>query len=258
MKEFARRSVQRLPALWRAWLDFRHALRLLETDAFSRRRYFNRVHIENFWDYTAKPHKERNDLILRALDAQKADSNGRVLEIGCSEGVFTLELAKRYAVVEAVDVSEVACERARSRCKQHLNVTIRERDMMRAPLQPHEKFDLIVIMDVFGYLCRRQSQVEEFTGKLNRSLNTHGMLVFADCRMAEQQREAWWQRWFPFGADAHLMNLEAIPSVSTVWKDVLPSFEDVPAHLMAILRKGDPDASRDAADAQVLAHVHTT
>lgn len=248
IRQTVKHWVRRMPALWRVWLDFRHALRLFELALLAKRTYFNRAHRGHLWDYAAKPHQERNDRVLQALDARKVGADSTILEIGCSEGVFTSELAKRFARVIAIDVSDVACVQARNRCAKYGNVTVRTRDICREPLKSDERYDVVVAMDVWDYLCRSRTRLRAFTEHLSRSLRVNGLLIMTDCRIVEQQRKAWWQRWFPFGADAHFEHIQADPSFSLVWRDVHEGLEDYPSHLLAIWRKTPLNCVPDTLD----------
>lgn len=72
------------------------------------------------------------------------------LEIGCSIGVLTKELAKRCNQLQATDVSEKALAKAKERCKEISNISFRK---MSFPNEiPMEIFDLIVISEVAYYL----------------------------------------------------------------------------------------------------------
>ncbi len=71
---------------------------------------------------------------------------GRVLEIGCSEGVFTEMLAPLCDEVVAVDISDVAIERAKERLADRAGVRVERRTL---PLDyPDGPFDLVVCSDV--------------------------------------------------------------------------------------------------------------
>jgi SAM-dependent methyltransferase len=80
------------------------------------------------------------------LDVLGTRRFGRALEIGCSEGVFTAELAPLCDEVVAVDISDVAVERARARLAGRPGVRVERRTL---PLDfPDGPFDLIVCSDV--------------------------------------------------------------------------------------------------------------
>lgn len=71
------------------------------------------------------------------------------LEIGCSIGVFTGQLATRCEALLSVDVSESALRQARERCNHLSNVRF---DRLQIPQQhPQGSFDLIVVSEVAYY-----------------------------------------------------------------------------------------------------------
>jgi predicted TPR repeat methyltransferase len=73
----------------------------------------------------------------------------RALELGCSEGAFTRLLAPRCRSLVAVDISEIAVERARERLRGLDHVTC---EVLQLPSEfPEGEFDLIVASDVLYY-----------------------------------------------------------------------------------------------------------
>ncbi len=76
----------------------------------------------------------------------------RVLEIGCSIGVLSCQLAERCGALLAVDVADAALQRARARCGTRPNVWF---EKMNVPDQfPDGLFDLIVVSEVAYYWSR--------------------------------------------------------------------------------------------------------
>lgn len=72
------------------------------------------------------------------------------LEIGCSIGVFTADLAQRCDAVLAIDGSQSALDAARHHCAASPHVRF-ERRMVPAAF-PDGSFDLIVLSEVLYYL----------------------------------------------------------------------------------------------------------
>ncbi|MHC5795148.1 PIG-L family deacetylase [Lacisediminihabitans sp. FW035] len=77
----------------------------------------------------------------------------RGLEIGCSVGMLTLELAPRCDALLAVDLAAGALATARERLHHKANVTFAELDVTTD--FPPGEFDLIVVSEVGYYLSRR-------------------------------------------------------------------------------------------------------
>lgn len=98
---------------------------------------------------TSDYEREKYEATLAALPEARY---GTALEVGCSIGVFTRQLAGRCGTLLAVDVSEVALDAARERCRDRPHVTFRR---ARLPEDwPAGTFDLVVLSEVVYYLDR--------------------------------------------------------------------------------------------------------
>jgi SAM-dependent methyltransferase len=87
-------------------------------------------------------------LVVEVL-GQVGAGRGRVLEVGCGDGLLTARLAGHAAELVAVDVSEVAVARARMALAHRGHVVVERRAV---PLDmPEGAFDLIVCCDVLYY-----------------------------------------------------------------------------------------------------------
>ena len=85
----------------------------------------------------------------RTLELCGAGPFKRALEIGCSEGALTWLLAPRCANLLAVDIADVAVERARQRLSGLAHVQCETQGL---PAEfPDGPFDLIVASDVLYY-----------------------------------------------------------------------------------------------------------
>lgn len=85
-----------------------------------------------------------DDLLAQLRDRR----HPRTLEVGCSEGVFTEQLATISDCVVGTDISAVAIERARERLGDRDDVVLERRTL---PLDfPDGTFDLIVCSDVLN------------------------------------------------------------------------------------------------------------
>lgn len=85
----------------------------------------------------------------RTLDLCGQGPFERALEIGCAEGVFTELLAHRCRELLAIDISEVAVDRATARAGRVPGVRCEQRTLPRE--FPDGPFDLIVASDVMYY-----------------------------------------------------------------------------------------------------------
>lgn len=114
------------------------------------RDHFDALHAsrEDPWGVLDSWYEVRKRRLLLASLPEEA--LGRVLEIGCSIGAVTESLAERAASVVAVDLSEEAVRRARTRLSARAAVDIRVHDVRNG--LPDGEFDTIVVSEVGYYL----------------------------------------------------------------------------------------------------------
>lgn len=128
------------------------------------------------WGFETRWYEQRKRAVLLAALPQR--TVGRALEVGCSTGVLSRELALRSESFLGIDVSAVAVESARER-NGDLPAAAFER--MRAPEEwPEGGFDLVVLSELGYYLDDDELLVliERMTG----SLEPGGALVLCHWR----------------------------------------------------------------------------
>lgn len=95
-------------------------------------------------EYEAEKYAETIKALLR-------ENYKNAFEIGCSIGVLTEKLAAKCEKILAIDVSEKALEKAKTRCKNLPHITFKK---MNFPQEfPEEIFNLILISEVGYYLA---------------------------------------------------------------------------------------------------------
>jgi trans-aconitate methyltransferase len=99
------------------------------------------------WNFTHSEYERAK--YAATLAALPPGQFANALEIGCSIGVFTRELAQRCGALLAIDASEAALAKARELCP---GVTF-ERRFVPAEWPPG-KFDLIVFSEILYFLDR--------------------------------------------------------------------------------------------------------
>jgi len=101
------------------------------------------------------------------------DPPGALLEVGCSIGVLTAQLAPRCAQLLALDVSETALGIAAQRCVAFPNTTFAQ---MRVPQQlPRGRFDTVLLSEVVYYWD--SADVAHVAEWLPRALTDHGHVL---------------------------------------------------------------------------------
>lgn len=110
--------------------------------------YFDHVYQANRdpWNFETSPYERAKYAIT--LAALPRPHYAEALEIGCSLGVLTAQLAPRCSHLLAVDVSGAALAQARARCAGLPQVDFRQ---LRVPEEfPGQSFELILLSEV-GY-----------------------------------------------------------------------------------------------------------
>lgn len=123
------------------------------------------------WGFETSPYEAGK--YARTLEALPETHIGRVLEVGCANGMLTAKLGRRCDDLLAVDVSETALTAARARCADQPHIRFEKR---RLPLDvPDESFDLILLSEVVYYLDR--VDVERLAAYLMRATRPGGHLL---------------------------------------------------------------------------------
>jgi SAM-dependent methyltransferase len=144
---------------------------------FSRRyfeyRYRKR---EDPWEYESSPYERRK--YQKTLEILPKKGYRRALEVGCSIGVFTEELAKRGIAAEilGIDISQKALDRAGERLAGFETVRLKCLDITRDPLEG--SYDLIFCAEVLFYLGMKN--VQRVRDKLIGALEEGGHIVLVD------------------------------------------------------------------------------
>lgn len=142
------------------------------------------------WNYTTlEREQERLRRQLEMLVAVCGTLFSEALEIGCGEGVFTELLAVHCQSLLALDISPVALERARGRCRRCDRVRFYEWDLQCNQLPG--TFDLIVVTGVLEYL-QTSKNLRAAREKLTHGLRPGGYLLVETTRKHEIIENSWW------------------------------------------------------------------
>ncbi|GGK39428.1 SAM-dependent methyltransferase [Salinarimonas ramus] len=119
---------------------------------------------------TSAYERAKYDATLAALERPRY---ARALEVGCSIGVLTRDLARRCDALVATDVAEAALAKARARCADLRHVVFVRQ---RAPESwPAGTFDLVVLSEVLYYLD--PAGVDGVAARVRASLEPGGEVV---------------------------------------------------------------------------------
>jgi 2-polyprenyl-3-methyl-5-hydroxy-6-metoxy-1,4-benzoquinol methylase len=150
---------------------------------------------EDPWNYATVSYQgDRIRREVEMLDAVRGTARfGKVLEVGCAEGLFTETLAPRCESLLAADISSVALMRARRRLQKFEHVKFALWDLRIDAVPDH--YDLIVIIHALEYI-RNPFYIRGARTKLVNSLNPGGYLLVGTMKVADIYEDAWWGKFF--------------------------------------------------------------
>ncbi|WP_432560904.1 SAM-dependent methyltransferase [Kineococcus sp. SYSU DK003] len=129
---------------------------------------------EDPWGFEDRWYEQRKRALTLASLPRRGFRSG--LEVGCSAGVFTVELAGRCEDLLAVDIAPSALGRATARVAQAgLSNRVRTQ-VARMPQEfPAGEFDLVVLSEV-GYYCGHED-LRDLVERVRGSLTQDGVVV---------------------------------------------------------------------------------
>lgn len=145
--------------------------------------YFDQIYAAQAdpWNFATSQYEA--DKYKQTLAVLPESSYRSVLEIGCSIGVLTSQLADRCDQLLSIDVSETALQAARKRCA-HLP-QVRFKRLTVPGEYPPGCFDLTVVSEVGYYLSK--PDLEKLAFRIKQQTNPQGQLLLV--------------HWLPFVAD---------------------------------------------------------
>jgi 2-polyprenyl-3-methyl-5-hydroxy-6-metoxy-1,4-benzoquinol methylase len=99
--------------------------------------------MQDYWNHNSAYHPRIVELASR--------THGRVLDVGCGDGLLLQRLAPVCTQVVGIDRDQASLELALRRTKEYANVAVRSGDFLAADLGP-EPYDLIVSVAVLHHL----------------------------------------------------------------------------------------------------------
>ena len=158
------------------------------------------------WRFETSPYEREK--YATSLAALPRPHYANALEIGCSIGVFTAQLAPRCGQLLGIDVSEAPLARARQHCAGLPQVALR---VQRVPEEfPAGAFDLITLCEVGYYwnpadLARAAQQIIEHLPPSGQLLLVHWLPAVHDYPLTgDEVHEFFLQKAQPGGPLRHL------------------------------------------------------
>lgn len=109
--------------------------------------------VEDPWNFRTSPHELKRFKTM--LDFLDAIPHASILEVGCAEGFFTKMLLKKCDDVTAIDISDIALDRAKRYAPQasYIKSSLEE-------FGTGKKFDVIICSEVIYYNYDRRRAIE--------------------------------------------------------------------------------------------------
>jgi SAM-dependent methyltransferase len=136
---------------------------------------FERLYLEKSdpWEFRSSAYELQK--YKRTLDRilERRKGSERVLEVGCSVGTFTRQLAENFQQVVAIDFSDEAIARAAEYCGEKRTIRFIRSNLQSLKL--NDAFDVIVCSEILYYIDRRHSAA--VCTQLKRLLAPNGVIV---------------------------------------------------------------------------------
>lgn len=141
----------------------------------NRRFEFERLYLEQTdpWEYRSSPYEiEKYEKVLTCILRWRT-ARRRLLEVGCSIGVFSTSVAKEFDAVTCIDISSEALRTASQQTAMLDNIELVKCDLRS--LRVDVRYDVILCAEVLYYLP--EQSVPEVCEVLDRYLDSGGLIV---------------------------------------------------------------------------------
>jgi 2-polyprenyl-3-methyl-5-hydroxy-6-metoxy-1,4-benzoquinol methylase len=137
--------------------------------------HFERLYLETSdpWNFRNNAYETRKYERTLARILERRAGSDRVLEIGCSIGLFTKSLAAHFRDVVATDISQEALRHAGAHCREERNISFRRTEL--ETLSVDGDFDVILCAEVLYYVTEPHAPAVCRT--LKSHLRPHGIVV---------------------------------------------------------------------------------
>lgn len=174
--------------------------------------YFDRLYDQaaDPWSFATRWYEKRKRALTMAVLPRA--SYASVLELGCSTGLLTRDLAERSGSLIALDISAEAVDLARRSLGDRAHVVVEQGDVRDA--LPPGPFDLVVVSEVAYYLSR--DELGALARAIASRLGPQGEVLLCHWRWPVEE--------YPLGGDEAqdiLIRELALPRLSRVEEDDL-------------------------------------
>jgi 2-polyprenyl-3-methyl-5-hydroxy-6-metoxy-1,4-benzoquinol methylase len=174
---------------------------------------FERLYAENAdpWEYRTRPYEQRKYALTLSRILEFRSGSARVLEVGCSIGIFTATLAQHFREVVAADISGEALRRAARNCDGKGTVSFHRSALQDLKLEGG--CDVIVCAEMLYYvsetyapaICRRFGTLLRPGGIIVVVGAIVGSCAFWETALARDFRQVFKEAITDEGATYHVM-----------------------------------------------------
>ncbi len=162
----------------------------------------------NPWKYTSPYEQTKYEQTLSLLPAE---NRARVLEIGCAEGHFTVQLAPLAGRLLATDIADLGLARTRERCAGLANIDYARLDILNDPLAG--SFDAVFCCELLYYMGGL-AELKQVGAKIAAALAPGGVLIAAHANLVVDEPRATGFDWtMPYGAKRIGETFAAVPEL---------------------------------------------
>lgn len=162
----------------------------------------------NPWKYTSPYEQTKYEQTLSLLPAE---NRAKVLEIGCAEGHFTVQVAPLVGHLLATDIADLGLERTRERCADLINIAYARLDILKDPVAG--TFDAIFCCELLYYMGGL-AELRKVGAKIAAALGPGGVLITAHANLVVDEPKATGFDWsMPYGAKRIGEAFAAVPEL---------------------------------------------
>lgn len=159
---------------------------------------------EDYWGRFSETYDRNQEYVVgrELLDEITGELNqlaelGEVVEFGCGTGYFTVAIAEKSTSVLATDLSDNLLEAAKTRLRNHSEVTVQKEDCLETSLMP-ESCNSVFMANLVHVLATPAKALEE-SSRILRSggrivivtFTGHGMSLWQKIKMGVRFAKTW-------------------------------------------------------------------
>jgi len=126
---------------------------MAENYKFGSKEYFKKLYqnSDEPWGISRRASQKHRYITCMKILKNYSDNYKSILDIGCSQGQFTILLKEVASEITAIDICDTAVQRAKENFREYKNIKF-EVGNLKSLKYGHDSFDLITALEVLYYL----------------------------------------------------------------------------------------------------------